>query len=201
MAGVPPAQRTFDVTVANILQVVGVGGTVVGWVNHPAGCRSVCACYDMAQHPRTAPCPPHTHASRPHRPQGPLVGLAPRLAAYTKPGGLLGLSGASRRPRARAKRSSWPGPARLPGCWRQPASERGPAQPPLRRPQASWRSRGPRCTPRPEPSPSPLPCRPPAGILAEQAPAVVEAYSPWFQGFRVEGEERWALVTAVRKQQ
>lgn len=25
--------------------------------------------------------------------QGPLVGLAPRLAAYTKPGGVLGLSG------------------------------------------------------------------------------------------------------------
>lgn len=25
--------------------------------------------------------------------QGPLVGLAPRLAAYTRPGGLLGLSG------------------------------------------------------------------------------------------------------------
>lgn len=25
--------------------------------------------------------------------QGPLVALAPRLAAYTKPGGLLGLSG------------------------------------------------------------------------------------------------------------
>lgn len=61
--------------------------------------------------------------------QGPLVALAPRLAAYTKPGGLLGLS----------------------------------------------------------------------GILQEQAPAVVEAYSPWFEGFQVAGEDRWALVTAVRR--
>lgn len=61
--------------------------------------------------------------------QGPLVGLAPRLAAYTRPGGLLGLS----------------------------------------------------------------------GILQEQAPAVVEAYSPWFEGFAVEAEDRWALVTARRR--
>lgn len=61
--------------------------------------------------------------------QGPLVALAPRLAAYTKPGGLLGLS----------------------------------------------------------------------GILQEQVEAVVAAYSPWFRDFRVEGEDRWALVTAVRK--
>ncbi|KAI3424280.1 hypothetical protein D9Q98_009835 [Chlorella vulgaris] len=61
--------------------------------------------------------------------QGPLLDLAPRLAAYTKPGGLLGLS----------------------------------------------------------------------GILQEQTAAVMEAYSPWFQSFQVEGEERWALVTAVRR--
>ncbi|KAL4431501.1 hypothetical protein ABPG75_006757 [Micractinium tetrahymenae] len=61
--------------------------------------------------------------------QGPLVGLAPRLAAYTRPGGLLGLS----------------------------------------------------------------------GILQEQAPSVVEAYSPWFEGFAVEAEDRWALVTARRR--
>ncbi|KAI7836968.1 hypothetical protein COHA_009152 [Chlorella ohadii] len=63
--------------------------------------------------------------------QGPLVALAPRLAAYTKPGGLLGLS----------------------------------------------------------------------GILQEQTPAVLEAYGPYFEGFEVQTEDRWALVTAVRKQQ
>lgn len=38
-----------------------------------------------------------------------------------------------------------------------------------------------------------------AGILQEQAPAVVEAYSPWFEGFAVEAEDRWALVTARRR--
>ncbi|PRW20360.1 ribosomal L11 methyltransferase isoform B [Chlorella sorokiniana] len=63
--------------------------------------------------------------------QGPLVALAPRLAGYTKPGGLLGLS----------------------------------------------------------------------GILQEQTPAVLEAYGPFFEGFEVQTEDRWALVTAVRKQQ
>lgn len=62
--------------------------------------------------------------------QGPLVALAPRLAAYTKPGGLLGLS----------------------------------------------------------------------GVLNEQTPAVIEAYSPWFEGFTVETEDRWALVTATHRQ-
>ncbi|KAL4853519.1 Ribosomal protein L11 methyltransferase [Chlorella vulgaris] len=61
--------------------------------------------------------------------QGPLLDLAPRLAAYTKPSGLLGLS----------------------------------------------------------------------GILQEQTAAVMEAYSPWFHSFQVEGEQRWALVTAVRR--
>eukprot|EP00887_Chlorella_sp_A99_P008284 scaffold12.g8284.t1 len=38
-----------------------------------------------------------------------------------------------------------------------------------------------------------------SGVLEEQADAVVEAYSPWFEGFEVEAEDRWALVTAVRK--
>ena len=40
---------------------------------------------------------------------------------------------------------------------------------------------------------------PAAGVLAEQAPAVIDAYRPWFQDFQVEGEDRWALVTAVRR--
>lgn len=62
--------------------------------------------------------------------QGPLLSLAPRLAAYAKPGAALGLS----------------------------------------------------------------------GILAEQVPAVEEAYSPFFQGFTVQQEEQWALVTATRKE-
>ncbi|PSC74509.1 ribosomal L11 methyltransferase isoform B [Micractinium conductrix] len=79
-AGVPPEQRLFGVTVANILQ-------------------------------------------------GPLVGLAPRLAAYTAPGGLLGLS----------------------------------------------------------------------GVLQDQTPAVIQAYSPWFEAFQVATEDRWAVVTAVRR--
>lgn len=53
------------------------------------------------------------------------------------------------------------------------------------------------------PPPTPLPTLwpthpPPAGILAEQVPAVVAAYSPWFDSFQTEGEDRWALVTAVR---
>ncbi|GAB4816382.1 hypothetical protein N2152v2_003428 [Parachlorella kessleri] len=61
--------------------------------------------------------------------QGPLLSLAPRLAAYAKPGAALGLS----------------------------------------------------------------------GILREQAPGVIQAYSPYFEGFEVTGEDNWALVTARRK--
>lgn len=39
-----------------------------------------------------------------------------------------------------------------------------------------------------------------SGVLEEQTPAVIEAYAPWFQDFEVATEERWALVTAVRRQ-
>lgn len=51
------------------------------------------------------------------------------------------------------------------------------------------------------PRPAPTHCCPCplAGILQEQTPAVLEAYSPWFEGFEVQGEDRWALVTARRK--
>ncbi len=62
--------------------------------------------------------------------QGPLLLLAPRLAAYAKPGAALGLS----------------------------------------------------------------------GILREQAPGVIQAYSPFFESFEVSREDQWALVTARRKQ-
>lgn len=48
-------------------------------------------------------------------------------------------------------------------------------------------------------TPPACPCACAAGILQEQTAAVMEAYSPWFQSFQVEGEERWALVTAVRR--
>lgn len=117
----PPEQRLFSVTVANILQ-------------------------------------------------GPLVGLAPRLAAYTRPGGLLGLSGGD------PLLGGWGAAAAAVSeqrCTRQHAALASP----------------------PPPVPSP-----PAGILQEQAPAVVEAYSPWFEGFQVAADDRWALVTATRRQ-
>lgn len=53
----------------------------------------------------------------------------------------------------------------------------------------------------PAPPPAPLRCAArPAGILQEQVPAVLEAYAPWFEGFEVAAEDRWALVTAVRRQ-
>uniref|UniRef100_A0A383VKK8 ETFB lysine methyltransferase n=1 Tax=Tetradesmus obliquus TaxID=3088 RepID=A0A383VKK8_TETOB len=39
-----------------------------------------------------------------------------------------------------------------------------------------------------------------SGILAEQAPDVVAAYSPYFEDFQVSTEGSWALVTARRKQ-
>jgi ribosomal protein L11 methylase PrmA len=38
-----------------------------------------------------------------------------------------------------------------------------------------------------------------AGILQEQVEAVQKAYRPWFTEFEVQGEDRWALVTAVRR--
>jgi ribosomal protein L11 methyltransferase len=38
-----------------------------------------------------------------------------------------------------------------------------------------------------------------SGILEEQAAQVAAAYSPYFEGFRVVTEERWALLTAVRR--
>ena len=40
-----------------------------------------------------------------------------------------------------------------------------------------------------------------SGILESQAPEVIQAYSPWFDNFKVRGEEAWALVTATRKQE
>lgn len=101
--------------------------------------------------------------------QGPLVGLAPRLASYTRPGGLLGLSGGAA--------------ALLPLC--------ASADPAVR--SAALRCPGVTHMPRRLPSL-------PAGILQEQAPAVVEAYSPWFEGFQVAADDRWALVTATRRQ-
>ena len=38
-----------------------------------------------------------------------------------------------------------------------------------------------------------------SGVLEEQAPAVMAAYAPWFDSFQVATEERWALLTAVRR--
>ena len=121
-ACVPAEQRTFGITVANILQ-------------------------------------------------GPLVALAPRLAAYTQPGGLLGLSGRWRRWRrwVRGRRAQL----------RASAARGG----------GGGAGGG---TPR-------FYALDHAGILAEQTPAVMDAYRPWFQDFEVEGEDRWALVTAVRR--
>ena len=39
-----------------------------------------------------------------------------------------------------------------------------------------------------------------SGILAEQAPAVVTAYSLYFEDFKVTQEGDWALVTARRRE-
>jgi ribosomal protein L11 methylase PrmA len=38
-----------------------------------------------------------------------------------------------------------------------------------------------------------------SGILVEQVPAVVKAYSPYFSGFEVRSDENWALVSAHRR--
>jgi hypothetical protein len=123
--------------------------------------------------------------------QGPLVALAPRLAAYTKPGGLLGLSGE-------------PLPACPPACLSASclvphASHR----PTICRYHASvlstpFNSLQTLTTLPISPCPSRL-LPHPAGILQEQVPAVQAAYAPWFDGFEVAAEDRWALVTAVRR--
>jgi ribosomal protein L11 methyltransferase len=38
-----------------------------------------------------------------------------------------------------------------------------------------------------------------SGILESQAPVVIEAYTPWFEGFEMAGEAGWAVVTATRR--
>ena len=165
-AGVPPEQRLFGVTVANILQ-------------------------------------------------GPLVGLAPRLAAYTAPGGLLGLSGVCVcvvSTGGKRARGVWcGGPCTPLGCSLAtcPTLITLPHNKPtdrllLRRPARTgaplrllpgWMvpAAVPTCT---------HTCPPfaaAAGVLQDQTPAVIQAYSPWFEAFQVATEDRWAVVTAVRR--
>ena len=111
----------------------------------------------------------HTQVAawHPLLPQGPLVALAPRLAAYTQPGGLLGLSGG----------------ALLRCC----VGRARPAQlllllpPPPLLSLDEWHA----LPLPPQRAAAHLPLGPsppsPAGILQEQTPAVLEAYSPWFE--------------------
>ena len=38
-----------------------------------------------------------------------------------------------------------------------------------------------------------------SGVLTTQAPAVTQAYAPFFENFEVAEEEGWAVITAVRR--
>lgn len=91
-AGVPEERRQFEVTVANILQA-GAGLAVTINRTLLVGLAAVSPPF-VATGNEALPDDPSCISWLPL--QGPLVALAPRLAAYTKPGGLLGLSGVCR---------------------------------------------------------------------------------------------------------